>query len=139
MEANVDPYQDSQPALQLAKAWARVDPSAAMDWLTSLPPDLQTKEQFSGAIEWWLRFDQVGAAGWLAQATPSPLLDIPFERYIDRVRKTNPSEAMNWAMAITDPQNRQRVMKKVASVWSKNDPAGFEQFLVTAPAGTGLK
>ncbi|MCB1092196.1 MAG: sigma-70 family RNA polymerase sigma factor, partial [Verrucomicrobiae bacterium] len=139
MEANVDPYQDSQPALQLAKAWARVDPSAAMDWLTSLPPDLQTKEQFSGAIEWWLRFDQVGAAGWLAQATPSPLLDIPFERYIDRVRKTNPSEAMNWAMAITDPQNRQRVMKKVASVWSKNDPAGFEQFLVTAPTGTGLK
>ncbi|MCB1096652.1 MAG: sigma-70 family RNA polymerase sigma factor [Verrucomicrobiae bacterium] len=138
MESHVDLRADPEPALYLAKGWAQVDPQATMDWLTSLPRELQTKEQFGGALEKWLSFDQVGAARWLADAKPSPLLDVPFERYVARVRHANPPEAMNWARSITDPDQRLRVMNGVAHVWQKKDPAGLEQFLASDPAGGSL-
>lgn len=139
MDANVNPHDHPEPTLLLAKAWVQVDPHAAMDWLTSLPPELQTQEQYSGALEKWLSYDQIGAANWLVGAEPTPFLDIPFERYVDRVRHANPPEAMTWAKSITDSEHRLRVMKKVATVWRRKDPAGLEQFLATDPAGERLR
>ncbi len=131
MEANVDPHKNWEPAFQLAVGWAQVDPHAAMDWLTSLPRELQTKQQYHHAFEKWLSYDQVGAAKWLAEAEPSPMLDIPFERYVLRVRHRNPPEAMNWALEITDSERRLNMMKKVAEVWRSKDPAALEQFLAS--------
>jgi len=139
MDANVDPYENWEPNLQLAVGWAQVDPQAAMDWLTSLPRELQTKGQYQHALEKWLSYDQVGAAAWLAEAELSPLLDIPFERYVLRVRHRNPPEAMNWATSITDAEHRLRVMKKVAEVWQRQDPAALEQFIASDPVGASLR
>ena len=139
MEIHVDPQENPSATLELAKSWARVDPNAAMDWVTSLPKEMQTKEHYSGALELWLRYDQIGAANWLAEAEPSPLLDVPFERYVDRVRHANPPEAMNWAQSITDSAHRLRVMKKVADVWRRKDADGLQQFLATDPAGESLR
>ena len=129
MEANVDISKNDQAIYQLARAWSQVNPVESIDWLSSIPRELQKPKHYEGLFERWLNGDQVAAAKWLAEAEPSPLLDSPFEQYVDRIRYTDPAGAMEWATTITDAQQRTKVIEKVAEAWRSKDPDGLRALL----------
>ena len=103
------------PALvQVATAWANIDPDAAANWLQTLP---QAEEATSGAV---LAFTYeaarsrpltaLAAAGRLA---PGPERDAALAHSISQWAGSDPNQAYAWAATIPDPELRQQLLAVV--------------------------
>ena len=101
--AAVDFYQnlpvEQQASVKLydtASSYARQDPQAASEWITTLPPTLAKDTAISGLVD------------YLIKQSSDP----------------DPEAAAHWAAASIDAGGRDRRLKRVAEVWFQRDPAG---------------
>jgi len=77
-------------------SYARQDPQAASEWITTLPPTMAKDTAISGLVD------------YLIKQSSDP----------------DPEAAAHWAAASIDAGGRGRRLKRVAEVWFQRDPAG---------------
>ncbi len=77
-------------------SFARQDPKAASEWVTTLPPTMAKDTAISGLVD------------YLIKQSSDP----------------DPEAAAHWAAASVDPDGRGRRLGRVGEAWFKRDPAG---------------
>lgn len=77
-------------------SFARQDPKAASEWVTTLPPTMAKDTAISGLVD------------YLIKQSSDP----------------DPEAAAHWAAASVDPDGRGRRLQRVGEAWFKRDPAG---------------
>lgn len=77
-------------------SFARQDPKAASEWVTTLPPAMAKDTAISGLVD------------YLIKQSSDP----------------DPEAAAHWAAASVDPDGRGRRLQRVGEAWFKRDPAG---------------
>lgn len=125
----VNPKNTVEARIELAESWARVNPTQALAYVQSLPPDQQNNAYYERIFKRWLDYDKQNAAAYLAEQPASPALDRPFERYAYDVMNQNPAATMPWVESISDPGRRWNAMERVADAWRKKDPEGLNAYV----------
>ena len=77
-------------------SFAREDPKAASEWVTTLPPTMAKDTAISGLVD------------YLIKQSSDP----------------DPEAAAHWAAASVDAEGRGRRLQRVSEAWFKRDPAG---------------
>jgi hypothetical protein len=130
MDRSVTNKENLGPArVELAESWSRVNPSDALNWVSSLPKDQQDKEYYSRIYGRWIQYDRNAAAQYLASQPPGPHLDRPIERYTYEVMGQNPADTMPWAESINDEGRRWRAIERVADQWRRKDPDALQKYV----------
>lgn len=105
---------DQQAAVKLrdtAMAYARQDPQAASEWITTLPPTTAKDTAISGLVD------------YLITQSADP----------------DPEAAAHWAAASIDEAGRGRRLERVAEAWFKLNPDGAAAAISAANLPAGVK
>ena len=113
----------------VARSWAKSDPPAALQWLIQQPAGERRDGSISNAFLVWLGAFPEDAASWLLSATPERALDSTLRLMVGRTQQESPKRAIDWALAIDDPQLRQRVVTNVAHGWMGRDADAAQAWL----------
>jgi hypothetical protein len=113
----------------IARSWANSDPTAALGWLIQQPAGERRDGSVSNAFLVWLEASPEDATSWLRGATPERALDSTLRLMVGRTRRDTPEHAIDWAMAIDDPQLREQVVTNVARGWMERDADAAQAWL----------
>ena len=100
---------------------ARVDPAEAARQLGTIPPALQASAN-SALVEVWSEVDAESAAAWLSSKPKGPAIDGAAGRLALSLVREDPEMAMEWALAITAPESRNKTAREVARQWKQRNP-----------------
>jgi hypothetical protein len=113
----------------VARSWASSDPAAALQWLIQQTAGERRNGSIKNAFRVWLDASPDDAASWLRSTTPEPALDSALRLMVGRTRQESPVGAIDWALAIDDPQLRQEVVANVVHDWMSRDAAAAQDWL----------
>ena len=123
----------------VARSWAGRDAPAALGWLTSLPAGERRDGTVSNAFSVWHELSPREAEHWLSAETPAAPLDPAVRVVVTGVRRESPRIAMNWALALHDPDMRRRVVVNVGRSWIRRDAPAAEGWLAQADLPADLE
>lgn len=116
-----DPATRRSVIEHLGTTWGAIEPDQALAWLGSLPPaDAAAGTQ--GALHSWAATDPVGLQAWLDEGGPSPLTDIGRLALGDTLTETNLPRALDLALGIAAPTDRDSAVSRFYHAWRKTDP-----------------
>ena len=113
----------------VARIWVGRDPEAAMAWLAALPVGSQRADSVSHAFSAWLEASPEEATAWLRSAAPAAALDPAVRAIVGRTRRDDPAGAMDWALALDDPERRRTLVASVGRAWMRRDPGAARAWL----------
>ena len=113
----------------LGKRWSETEPEAAMDYFEELPDGKARSEGVDGIMENWAKEDPQAAGEWLNEKEVGPALDPVLATYARVVSGEDGAAAMNWAMAISEPELQTRTVTKVGQNWYRQDKESVEAWL----------
>jgi hypothetical protein len=119
----------SRAAGAVLKAWAKVDVSAAQQWVDSTPKG-RAQMQFAGIVINSIESPR-DAAEWLAHLNPenvSNLSDIVSRIGVRWISK-EPLAALIWLESMADEKMRETATMQTFFQWSKQDPEAASAFL----------
>lgn len=144
----------------IAREWAKLDPTAAMEWAgglegrergeamvsvigevaatdpskaVSMAAGLEGEDQaraYGEIAERWAREDFEAADAWASSLTGEGK-DRAMREMIEVLAGTDPEAAASRIASLTDESIRDRAITSVASEWSGDDPAGAAAWLAT--------
>lgn len=150
----------------VAREWAKLDPTAAMQWAEGLegservdamvsvigevaatdPAKAATmaaglegsdQAQAYGEIaERWARDDFEAADAW-ASTLSGEARDRAMREVIEVLADSDPAAAAARISTLSDPGQRDRAIERVAGEWSQQDPAGAAEWLITQETNEG--
>jgi hypothetical protein len=137
VESHLDhEYADRLP-LVVARRWMDADPSAALDWLASLPAGDHDKALKTALLS-WLNQSPESAETWLAEATPAPSLDLAIELMLSR-SGDDAQASMEWALRFDDPVARHRSVIRFGRTWLRRDPEAANAWLAESTLSPQIK
>lgn len=120
----------------IAQQIARTDGHAAFAWLKTAPEGRQKHLAVEWAFRGWMRGDRATLFAWLEEMGPEglepwmqPLLGL----YSIHVGKHKPLRALEWSASISDPADRRRTTRTVATNWHRKYMAAAAEWLETSP------
>lgn len=117
-----------EPATQYGiRSMARHDPEAAAKRVEKMPPALRASAN-SALIEVWSEVDAEAAADWLSKQPRGPQIDGAADRLARSLVREDPEMALEWALAISSPDERTRTARDVANQWKDYDPVSAREF-----------
>jgi len=125
------PFGDNMRSL-IARNWVLDDGPAAMEWLSTAPPGYERNLAVRATFGLWARTDREAATKWLesqAVGEPGAWLAPAYPAYARLIAADAPTDAIRWAERITNENEREIVLIKVARVWRYLDEAAAEAWL----------
>ncbi|MGF1452415.1 MAG: hypothetical protein ACFB21_10125 [Opitutales bacterium] len=123
----------AQTQAELVRSWAGEDPAAAAAFLDASPDLLASQPNLVAAlVREWSRYDLEASGEWLNAMEPSEAVDRAVGMYAMRAASEDPAAAMDWAQSVDSNRTRGWVERRVASMWYRQDPQGFETYLASA-------
>jgi hypothetical protein len=120
----------------IARAWAREDGPAAMEWVKGAPAGDERDRAVWATFTHWRETDPVGLLAWLDTLDPDTI-EPWFYPAVDRVAMwkswDHPLLAYRWAAKVPDPARRERALISIAHRHREVDPAGADAWLATSP------
>jgi len=114
---------------QVASVWAEKDPAGAASWAAQLLSEPARDMALSQAIHRWVAQDPGSVGEWLDQMPASPARDTATVAFIQAVADADPDAAAQWAATIANPEQQQRMLRRVLFPWHKADPVAAEEWL----------
>lgn len=110
---------DERPALfrsslGLVIQWANQDPRTAAEWIAQYADHPVYPRNVERLVEAWARHDIVEAAHWVLAQEPGAARDKSIAAISEQVVERDPRRALEWAAAISDPQERLEHLKDAA-------------------------
>lgn len=112
-----EPNPDRHATQWVAQQWSHRDPSAAAQWLRSLPPAQVPAEAARHVANNWTNSDPQSSAHWIGSLPPGPLRDAAMQGSVDALALRMPEMAAGLALQIGDTGRRHRAMEDVARTW----------------------
>jgi hypothetical protein len=119
-------------AASLARAWAAQSPEDAAGWLASLVPGQAQNRAAAAVTAAWAKTDPQGAAGWAISLAPGPERDQAASSLVS-------AQAWDWALSITDPDQRSRAAAQAVQIMTQRDPVTAQEWIQTGPFAPQLK
>lgn len=115
MTAEIEPGRPrDRAAVQLAQRWSQADPSAAAEWLGTLPAGDARSAGLKLALVRWLGEDASAAASWITSRTDEALGLESLAAVADHLRSAEASEKAAALAAFSDPEIRRRLENLLA-------------------------
>lgn len=111
-------------SLAATAATARIDSTtpAHADWLLRNLRGAERAPAITRFIEAWTQADFNATAGWLRDRPSSPDQDVAIAAFAPLVAVTEPPSAVDWATTISDPSQRQDVIRIIYGSWHARSP-----------------
>lgn len=117
-----------QVITHIGTTWGAIEPGNALDWLTSLPPD-EAQEGIRGAFYSWAGTDAIGLNQWIETAPGDPLSDQARQSLGDVLTATRMPAAMNLALGMSVPGERDQAVARFFREWRKTDDPSAQEWL----------
>ena len=114
--------------------WVRVDREAAAKYL-EVEGGESNVIAIGTLVSMWAATDSLGASEWVQKLEPGASHDMASLQLAISVVRTDPESATQWAMAISNPIQREETLRAVFNMWSANNP----QQARIAAQGLGLE
>ena len=131
-QALLQPGADASSSAALASITARraeADPSAAAQWLASVPPTADTTKAVGALLEKWLGADPAKAADWVEAQPSGPRREAALKAYTRAAADLDPSIAGECCKLITDSGARSELAEFVFRKMSRQDPPAARAWL----------
>jgi hypothetical protein len=106
----------------VADALATRNPAEAAEWVSKLPAGPSQEHAYEDLFENWSRTDPVAAGQSLTGMDPGPARDTAIQAFSRTLVRQSPEDALVWAGAITDTNQRADVQVELARRWRKSAP-----------------
>ena len=113
----------------LGKRWSETEPESAMGYFEELPEGDARNEGVEGIMENWAKKDPQAAGEWLNEKEVGPGLDPVLSTYARVVSNKDGATAMNWAMAISEPELQDKTVTQVGQNWYRQDKETVDAWL----------
>lgn len=117
---------------QVGSHWAYRDPNAAVEWLESLPPSEGRSEGLNSAFSSWAGRNPEEAGNHINQMPQSTERDHAISGYATRMVYENPSAALAWADAVSDPAFREQTLIRTGQIYYRRDPNAAREWLANS-------
>lgn len=107
---------------ELFAYWARTDPGRAVQGLEKLPDELKTPEVITGFAQSLTQANVTRASAWVSQLPAGSQKDAAIGGLVQGLRETYPAEALTWAAAVTDPDQRRASLRE-AMLFLPSEPS----------------
>lgn len=124
---------------QVANGLARNDPTAAAEWVLSLPSDESQKQSIGNVISQWANYDNEGAANFVLSLEEGNVRDAAATSLINNLQHEDPEAAFLWADSINDPDKRDNLIKKTIRNWKNTDSDAARQALQDTNVSEGTR
>lgn len=114
---------DSTIAIQIG--WS--DPKGAAVWASNLPDDVRGLA-LNSSVEHWAQGEPAAAAQWLNSLNGTSR-DQAVSGYSSAISRTDPANALGWAVTITDPAMRNNSVDRIARTWIYRNPTEAKAWL----------
>ena len=108
--------------------YARDDPEGAAEWATNLPNGEGKEKAIGSTFYAWAGRSPEKAAEAISNL-PNDQRDSARYGYATRVVHDNPAMGVEWAAAISDPQDRNNALVNTGRVYMRKDKAGATEWL----------
>jgi hypothetical protein len=123
-----DPEMRAQVITHLGTTWGAIEPDRALGWLTSLPA-AEAREGIRGAFYSWAGTDPIGLHEWIDSAPGDPLSDQGRRSLGDVLSATTMPSAMDLALGMSAPDERDQAAARFYREWRKTDHASAKEWL----------
>jgi hypothetical protein len=121
----------AEPAATLARALAREDGAAALEWIRAWPETAERTTTMRDVAATWARADAARTQAFLrAQPATEITLDPVRAALAVVLAERQPHAALTWSQSILDPATRERTHWDVLTRWWERDPVTLRQWLV---------
>lgn len=118
--------------VRLMEWWAAADPDKAAAWAGRLPAGTFRTDAVSELAQHWAARDPNAAAAWLIS---SGLADSETSGRLAAGRAAvSPTEAAQWALTLTDAEQRRSAVNAIAATWALKEPAVAATWIESLPA-----
>ncbi|MGI9241883.1 MAG: RNA polymerase sigma factor [Verrucomicrobiales bacterium] len=130
MEQVLRPEMIEAKTTEIAAAYARRDPAAAMDWALENSPAGERSKAAGTVMRRWAGADYPAAMKWLGQQAPGELRDASARGMAMALNDSGEREgAMAAALEIEVAHDRWASMREVGSSWVSQDARAFRDWL----------
>lgn len=111
----------------VARQYAEKDPKSAMTWASTLPATAQS-EAYGRVFREWGRSDPTAASESLNSMPSGPAKDESIGSFSRTIARDNPEDAVTWAAAISNAQQREAAQIEVVQRWRGTDADAATQW-----------
>lgn len=115
----------------LMSVWANDHPRSAAEWVSSeLSADADRARQIAKVTGAWVKESPSEAADWLlGMFPPSSQTDPAVGAFARAVMSESPGYAGTWSFAVTNPDQRWKLMEEIGAAWLKKDRVKAVEFI----------
>jgi hypothetical protein len=119
----------------IADGLAKLDLSAAGEWVKSLPPGNGRDAAEHAMLDIWLEKDPMEASKWIREMPAGDSRDAISVSLVRAITRQNPKEALEWATSLNNPETRETLQREVIESMNQQDSgaAGEENVLPALP------
>ena len=134
------PNQLRNSVKQIASHWAQVDPQAAAEWASTLPPETHDPgKTFSLIVQTWAEYEPREASEWLSTLDEGPERDGSVFTLVSTIAPHDPEGAFAWATTIGDPSNRDQAVQRTINNWRRTDQEAARAAVESANISDSLR
>ena len=119
-------------ALVVARALAAQDPAAAVNWLLTLPANMQLVA-LNSTLDVWLKQDAPAAGNYIAEIPAGAVQDAAVRQFAENWAEKDPAAAVNWAGSLSNASAQDAAVISLASGWARIDPAAAVHWTAGLP------
>ena len=108
---------------EIARAWGKIDPLAAANWVVSLPESHQKEKAVDVVFHQWGERDPLAAADFANSVLSGTVRDIAIERIVEDMREFQSEAALLLAESIESDEIRKRSLESMAYALRNPPPA----------------
>jgi hypothetical protein len=118
---------------RIVAARAEQGPSAAAEWLQSMPPEVETAAATKSLLEKWITKDAAAAARWVETQPAGTLRDAAVQAFTAAAALRDPGAASEWVPTISDRNLRSQAAELVFASMKSTDAAAAAAWLRSVP------
>ena len=115
----------------IANEMAGRNPQQAASWVAALPAGKSQNHAFEDVFETWTHKDPLAASQTLTAMTPGPGRDSAIQAFSAILIRENPTDALTWAGAVSDADQRTGLQVDLARRWYAKAPADALPWITT--------
>jgi len=107
----------------IAGQWAKLDGTAAAEWLNKLPDATEQVRGYYSVARQWTFADSQATERWLTSLSPGASRDAAIHAFVSSIDGYDPALVTRWANAIQNPKEREDRIGAAWLRWNERDAA----------------